>query len=133
MIDGTPLKPVWDKIGARHHHGIAVPLASIRTEDSNGIGEFGDLCHLIDFCKKAHLDTIQLLPINDSGTDPSPYNALSSMALHPIYLSTHALPGWKKIWWEEYRELNKTQHVEYHKVLALKDKHLRLYFEEQFP
>jgi len=67
-------------------HGINIPLASIRTEKSSGIGEYLDLIPLIDWCAEIGLDIIQLLPLNDSGHDPSPYNAQSMYALHPIYL-----------------------------------------------
>ena len=82
----------WHKIGIKHHHGIALSLASLRTHNSYGIGEFLDLIPLIDWCKKVGFDVIQLLPLNDSGFDPSPYNAISSCALNPIHLSLHKLP-----------------------------------------
>lgn len=77
----------WEKIGKKPHHGICVPLFSLRTEKSSGIGEYLDLIPLIDWCKEVGFDVIQLLPINDTGKDPSPYNPLSSCALDPIYLS----------------------------------------------
>ena len=82
----------WDNIGKKHHHGIQVPLLSIWTEKSAGNGEFLDLIPLIDFLSDVGMDILQLLPLNDTGPDPSPYNALSATALHPIYLSLHALP-----------------------------------------
>lgn len=82
----------WEKIGFHPHHGIACPLFSLRTQKSCGIGEFFDLLLLIDWCKSLGLDVIQLLPLNDSGDDTSPYNAISSCALDPIYLSLFDLP-----------------------------------------
>ena len=82
----------WKKVGVKHHHGIQIPLLSIWTEKSFGNGEFLDLILLINFLSDVGMDILQLLPLNDSGADPSPYNALSSTALHPIYLSLHALP-----------------------------------------
>ncbi len=81
----------WSKIGKVPHHGICTPLFSLRTKNSFGIGEFLDLIPLIDWCKKNQFDCIQLLPINDSGADPSPYNSLSSSALDPVYLSLSEL------------------------------------------
>src|ERR1700730_16306272 len=81
----------WQRIGAKHHHGIALPLFSIRNPQSHGIGEFLDLIPLINWCKSIGFDVIQLLPLNDSGHDPSPYSAHSAMALHPIFLSVGAL------------------------------------------
>lgn len=83
--------PHWEKIGQSPHHGICVPLFSLHTQKSSGIGEYLDLLPLIDWVKSIHFDCIQLLPINDTGTDPSPYNAVSSCALDPVYLSLHEL------------------------------------------
>ncbi len=83
---------IWDKIKKKPHHGILVSLSSIHTQKSAGVGEFLDLTLLIDFCKKIHFDTIQLLPINDTGPDQSPYYAISSCALDPLFLSISALP-----------------------------------------
>ncbi len=88
----SPTGRAWKKVGEKHHHGIQVPLLSIWTEKSCGNGEFLDLIPLIDFLSSVGMDILQLLPLNDSGADASPYNALSSTALHPIYLSLHALP-----------------------------------------
>lgn len=81
----------WQKIGKKAHHGLAVPLFSLRTQQSCGIGEFLDLIPLIDWCSTIHFDCIQLLPLNDTAADASPYNAISSCALDPIYISLFAL------------------------------------------
>lgn len=81
----------WQKIGFHPHHGIALPLSALRTQKSCGIGEFYDLIPLIDWCSSLGFDCIQLLALNDNGNDESPYNALSSCALDPVYLSLHAL------------------------------------------
>lgn len=83
--------PHWEKIGLYAHHGINIPLFSIHTKKSSGIGEFLDLIPLIKWCKSIGLDCLQLLPINDTGNDPSPYNPLSSLALDPVYLSIESL------------------------------------------
>lgn len=82
----------WEKIGVRPRNGINIPLSALRTGESSGIGEFFDLIPLIDWCHETRFEVIQLLPLNDSGNDPSPYNALSSCALNPIYLSLRHLP-----------------------------------------
>lgn len=71
--------------------GVVVPLASLRTKSSQVIGEFPSLSSLAQFCKKASLSIIQLLPLNDTGTQSSPYSALSSLALHPLYISISAI------------------------------------------
>ncbi len=92
FLEATPTKTAWNRIGQTHHHGINIPLFSLRSEKGCGIGEFLDLIPLIAWCKEVGFDVIQLLPLNDTGRESSPYNALSSLALDPIYLSLWKLP-----------------------------------------
>ena len=71
--------------------GVAVPVFSLRTEDSFGVGEFNDIKRLVDWAVKADQNVIQLLPINDTTMthtwqDSYPYNAVSSFALHPQFI-----------------------------------------------
>ncbi len=110
-------EPHWSRIGLYPHHGICLPLFSLRTRQSCGIGGFLDLLPLIDWCHELSLDCIQLLPLNDTGSDPSPYNPLSSCALDPIYLSLSAI--------QEPR-LSRSE------ILALKMAHLRELFDQTF-
>jgi 4-alpha-glucanotransferase len=93
----------WKRIGWRAHHGICVPLFSLRSKNSAGIGEFLDLIPLISWCKDNGFDTLQLLPINDTENDPSPYNPISSCALDPIYISLHEFPQFNR---SEFASLN---------------------------
>jgi 4-alpha-glucanotransferase len=72
--------------------GIAIPVGALRTSRSCGIGEFADLEAFADFCKKTGIDVIQLLPVNDTGTESSPYSALSAFALHPAYIRLQDIP-----------------------------------------
>lgn len=72
--------------------GTSIPVGSLKTKNSCGIGEFLDLIPFADFCKKSNLKIIQLLPVNDTGTESSPYSALSAFALHPLYIRLDALP-----------------------------------------
>ena len=72
--------------------GAAVPVSALYTQKSCGVGEFSDLIPFADFCKQAGLCIIQLLPVNDTGTDSSPYNALSAFALHPLYICLDDIP-----------------------------------------
>eukprot|EP00282_Hemiselmis_andersenii_P005405 CAMPEP_0114134328 /NCGR_PEP_ID=MMETSP0043_2-20121206/14095_1 /TAXON_ID=464988 /ORGANISM="Hemiselmis andersenii, Strain CCMP644" /LENGTH=864 /DNA_ID=CAMNT_0001227953 /DNA_START=33 /DNA_END=2623 /DNA_ORIENTATION=+ len=74
--------------------GVALPVSGIRSEASTGIGEFLDLKKVADWCSKTGLQIIQILPINDSGEDPSPYSASSSFALHPSYVTPIAVAGY---------------------------------------
>ncbi len=73
--------------------GVAVPVSSLKSESSCGIGEFLDLMTLGGLCKKCGIDLIQILPVQDTGFNPSPYSALSAFALHPVYLRLQSLPG----------------------------------------
>lgn len=70
--------------------GIAVPVFSLRSRSSQGVGDFGDLKMLVSWADRMGLKAIQILPINDtthSGTwkDSYPYNSISTIALHPMY------------------------------------------------
>ncbi len=133
----TPCGPNWNSIKIQTHHGINTPLFSLRSYASSGIGEFLDLLPLISWCSSIGFDVIQLLPINDTGLDLSPYNALSSKALHPIFLSLHALPNLHQypelnLRLAEFRELNDAPRLNYLAVLNKKDSFLRDYFENEF-
>lgn len=66
--------------------GVVVPLGALYSSKNNAIGEFADLIPFAEFCKKSGLKIIQLLPVNDTGTQSSPYSGLSAFALHPIYI-----------------------------------------------
>jgi 4-alpha-glucanotransferase len=80
--------------------GVAIPVFSIRTKNSYGVGEFADIKLLIDWAKKAEMKLVQILPINDTvathtWTDSYPYAAISVFALHPIYLNLPAMGALK--------------------------------------
>jgi len=122
----------WKSIGVRHHHGICIPIFSLRSEKSCGIGEYLDLLPLLSWCRSVGFDVIQLLPLNDSGLDASPYNAISAFALHPSFLSLWALPQVEQIpafeeKLEKIRYWSRTVRVKYHIVRELKLAFLREY------
>jgi 4-alpha-glucanotransferase len=72
--------------------GIVAPLSAIKTASSPGCGEFPDLSALGDLAEAWNFDLVQLLPVNDSGTQTSPYSALSAFALNPVYVRIGDLP-----------------------------------------
>lgn len=82
----------WNRIGVRHHHGVALTLASLHSNSTAGCGDFESMKEFIPLLSSWGFDTLQLLPLNDSGFDSSPYMALSGYALHPVYLSLSQLP-----------------------------------------
>lgn len=71
--------------------GFAIPLLAVRTGKSP-CGEFPDIVPLAQLAKKWDMNLIQLLPVNDSGWQTSPYSALSAFALNPVYLRIGDLP-----------------------------------------
>lgn len=73
--------------------GVSVPVSVLRSRKSCGVGEFADLPLLGRWCASAGIDLIQILPVNDTGTDSSPYSALSAFALHPLYLRLQSVRG----------------------------------------
>lgn len=77
--------------------GIAIPLGALYTKSSDAIGEYPDLKILADFCKKSGISIIQLLPVNDTGTQSSPYSGLSAFALHPIYIRIKDIPEYDSL------------------------------------
>jgi 4-alpha-glucanotransferase len=72
--------------------GIVAPLSSLKTSASPGCGEFPDLEALGDLAESWGFDLVQLLPVNDTGSQASPYSALSAFALHPLFLRIGDLP-----------------------------------------
>ena len=73
--------------------GVVVPLAALYTKDCPDIGDFYALRDFADFCAKSNLSVLQLLPVNDTASQSSPYSALSSCALHPVYIRINAITG----------------------------------------
>ena len=136
-IKHSPIKQAWQKVGSHHHHGVNIPLFSIHSKDSCGIGEFLDLKLLIDFVASVGMDVIQLLPLNDTGYETSPYNAVSSLALNPIYLSLKKLPFVESdqdlcLDLHTFERYSYLQKVAYHAVLTAKLAFLRKYFSRFF-
>lgn len=89
----TPTKEKWQRIGAKKSAGVVVPLFSIFSAKSIGIGEFPDLKLVVDWCNKTGMRIIQLLPLNDVGFNFTPYDGQSMFALDPMYLSLTELEG----------------------------------------
>src|SRR6266403_5349526 len=71
--------------------GILAPLFALRGEDDLGIGDTGALREFIDWAAGIGFKLVQLLPINEIGSDNSPYNAISAMAIEPTTL--HLAPN----------------------------------------
>ena len=72
--------------------GVAVPVGALRGNGNSWVGEFPDLAEFAALCSQAGVGLIQLLPVNDTGYESSPYSALTAFALHPLYLRITDLP-----------------------------------------
>jgi len=121
--------------------GTLVPVFSLRTKGSFGIGDFGDLQRMIDFMATTGQRVLQVLPINDTTTthtwtDSYPYSCISIFALHPQYCDLRQLPELKDA---EQRsrfaqlqvELNALPQIDYERVNDMKMEYLRLLYAQE--
>jgi len=70
------------------HAGALVPLFSIPSRASWGIGEIPDLTRFAAWLDRCGLDFTLLLPVNEMADGQnSPYSAMSAMAIDPIYIA----------------------------------------------
>lgn len=83
----------WERIGLVRRAGVCTPLFSVYSRKSIGLGELPDLKLLVDWCQKTRMSILQLLPMNDTGFNFRPYDAQSTFALDPMYLSLESLVG----------------------------------------
>lgn len=127
-IKTSPSARQWNSIGIRQHHGVVIPLFALHSQNSCGIGEYTDLPLLFSWLRSVGLTTIQLLPLNDTGQETSPYSALSAFALNPIHLGLHALPGVQPSQLQNLKSLTDTQRIPYPDVLRGKMEFLRSYY-----
>lgn len=121
--------------------GCSVPVFSLKSKNSSGIGDFNDIKLLVDWASANNLSIIQLLPINDTSEymnqrDSYPYNCISVFALHPIYLNLDSMGSLKdkKLAKEIKREavsLNHLVFLDYEEVLDLKSRFFRAIFEQE--
>ena len=75
--------------------GVVVPVGALRSRNGMGVGEFPDLARLALLCKKMKIKIIQILPVNDTGFESSPYSSLTAFGLHPLYLRIEDLEEFK--------------------------------------
>jgi 4-alpha-glucanotransferase len=121
--------------------GVSIPVFSLRSKDSFGVGEFSDLKLLADWSKKTRLKLIQLLPVNDTIStntwkDSYPYSSISAFALHPLYLNLDEVAGKHeahiiKPLRKKQKQLNELTDVDYEQVIKFKIATARELFESQ--
>ena len=121
--------------------GTLVPVFSLRSNNSFGVGDFGDLRMMVDWVARTGQRLLQILPINDtttthSWTDSYPYNSISIFALHPQYADLNALPPIadeeKRQEMEQLRqELNALPQIDYERVNSAKAEYLKIIFAQE--
>lgn len=121
--------------------GVSIPVFSLRSKNSFGVGEFNDLKLLVDWAKKTGLKMIQLLPVNDTTssktyTDSYPYSSISAFALHPVYINLATIAGKHdmaivKSLAKKHKQLNELDAVDYEQVIRFKMAILRELFLSQ--
>ena len=120
--------------------GVAVPVFSLRSEDSCGVGDFGDLRKLVEWAELTGMGAVQILPINDTTishtwTDSYPYNIISVYALHPMYLNLQKLgpladPKEMSKFEKERKRVNALHQIDYEAVNNLKRHYMRQRYEQ---
>ena len=122
--------------------GTVIPVFSLRSEGSFGVGDFGDLKKMVDWAALTEQKAIQILPINDTNithtwTDSYPYNSISIYALHPQYTDLRQLPDLKdaarRNYYEQLRmELNALPQIDYERVNNAKMAYLGELFAQEW-
>ncbi len=119
--------------------GVAIPVFSLRSKSSFGVGEFSDIKLLVDWAKAVGLHLIQLLPINNTMSnfnwmDSYPYSAVSAFALHPLYINLWKVAGKEYAdqlasLKEKQKELNALPVMDYEEVMKFKFSVLKELYE----
>ena len=121
--------------------GVAIPVFSLRSKKSFGIGEFSDIPLMVDWAAKTGQCFLQLLPVNDTTMNRNwhesyPYNAISCFALNPAYIrleevgildDKEAMKQFRK----QQKELNKLPQVDYDTVITAKWDYLHRIFAQE--
>ena len=121
--------------------GVVVPVFSLRSEHSYGVGDFGDLRRMVDWAVATGMKFIQVLPVNDTTihhtwTESCPYNITSGFALHPHYVDLEAVGALRSKqlmtqFMRRRQELNALPYSDYEAVDRVKSEYLEQFFQEQ--
>lgn len=132
---------VYFNIPAWKGAGVAIPVFSLKTDNSYGVGDFGDLKGMIDWAVATNQKVVQILPINDTTmthtwTDSYPYNSISIYAHHPMYANLSRLGALKDkraatIFTKQQKALNNLPTIDYEAVNQLKWKYFHLIFKQE--
>ena len=143
--DGTVLVAYGENLRVKEHTwraaGVVIPVFSLRSEHSFGVGDFGDLRRMVDWAVATGMKVIQILPVNDTSashtwSDSYPYNIVSAFALHPQYLDLEALGVLKQkaqmtAYRRQQQELNALGYTDYEAVERVKGAYVQELFAER--
>lgn len=129
-------EPLWRAAG------VSIPVFSLRSEHSYGVGDFGDLKRMIDWAVATGMKLIQVLPVNDTTTmgywdNSCPYNIISSFALHPHYLDVEDVTILRdkrkmNVYRRQQQELNALNITDYEAVDRVKNAYINDAFMQSF-
>jgi 4-alpha-glucanotransferase len=112
--------------------GISVPLFSLRSRRSWGIGEIGDIPEFAQWLNAAGQSVLQILPLNELAPDEtSPYSPLSAMAIDPQFISVWMIDeggAIEELFRTEVETVRRSATVDYRRVRALKGRALQTAF-----
>ena len=136
------LEPAYFPISPWKGAGTVIPVFSLRSEGSFGVGDFGDLKTFVDWVVLTGQRILQILPINDTiithtWQDSYPYNSISIYALHPQYTDLRQLPALNDSARQDYyrglqQELNALPMIDYERVNKAKMDYLREVFAQEW-
>ncbi len=116
-------KDNWENAGFKKRAGVLIPLFGVYSKDSFGIGDLDDLKLVIDWAKLTSNSIVQLLPMNEVGAVFCPYDALSSFALEPAYISLKSFGQLKN------KKFTRVSGIPGHVDYAVKEEKLRLLWD----
>jgi 4-alpha-glucanotransferase len=138
-VEGPGLSPVEGRFASGRHAGALIPLFSIPSSSSWGVGEIPDLPRFARWLEMGGLRFVQLLPVNEMAEGQnSPYSALTAMAIDPIFISVNDLPEFHESGGEPalppgeracLDEVRRAAPVDYPRVRALKSRVFREAFD----
>ena len=143
--DGTVLVAYGESLRVKEQTwraaGVVIPVFSLRSTHSYGVGDFGDLRCFVDWAVTTGMKVIQILPVNDTTAshnwcDSYPYNIVSAFALHPHYIDLEALGTLKSktkmtAYHRQRQELNNLGYSDYEAVDRVKSAYVRELFAER--
>ena len=140
-VEEHELSQAFFKIYNVKKAGTLIPVFSLRTEGSFGVGDFGDLKRMVDWIAYTNQRVLQVLPINDTTMshtwgDSYPYSCISIFALHPQYVDFRQLPPLKdarkaKEFESLRKQLNQLRQIDYERMIQAKEQYLHLLFEQE--